>query len=242
MPELPVIEGPSRTENVHTESQADKSVGNGQSKNPAIVVDFRRKPHDQNQRKDQGNDRDRHGYQAVQPRLELIGKLAVDIQDTEAAEAMEQDQPNQHRLQLQQAGDGPHQQKRQQAEAQIAACRKGHDRGLILLLPFLRIFDPGIDQGALGLHGKGDLYHAHPDHIDGHHAIICIAQQAAEQGCRKNGDSSEQYRAQDIKKYNTVLLFHGSLQEFRLLFHVPVESGRQKQMNDPLLFPMIGRG
>ena len=64
------------------------------------------------------------------------------------------------------------------------------------------------EKGLVGLEGKDDLQYADPDHVNGHNAVALISQQAGEQGGCENGYTSEQHRAQNIKKSNFVPFFH----------------------------------
>ena len=94
--------------------------------------------------------------------------------------------------QVQGAADGLQKQQHQSRDPGENQKGQAHDAGLIADLGFLRVFYPGVYQGALGLHGGGDGQNADPHVVVGYVAVAAGAQKPGEQGRCENGDAVKQ--------------------------------------------------
>ncbi len=210
-PVLPVVEGLALGKDIAANRNTQNAVGQGQGQDPAVVVDAVWHQQNQNHRQHHRGQGQTHGDIHILVRFEFVGELAVEKVETEAAKGVKQDQQHQHPGKLQHPGHLRQEGNHHRAAHEVKQQRQGHHRGLVSILLLLRVFHPGIDQGAVGLQGEGNGRHTHPDGIQGHHAIAGGPQQPGKQRGGKQGDAPQKHGAENIKEGYAILFFHGQL-------------------------------
>ena len=201
-------EGSALEEDIAAQAQPQNAIDRRNGDDPPIVVDFPGQGQHKYQGKGQGAQRREYGEHHVPSGLQLVGQLGVHKVDAVGADGLEQNQGDEKPGEMQPLADGVQEEGHHQADHKKNQKRQAHHTGLVFDLLLLRIFHPGVYQGALGLQGGGNGQHADPYIVVCQISIAPGAQQPGKEGGGENGNAIEQAGAEDVKEGNAVSLFH----------------------------------